>query len=115
MPQDDPRDPSHETRFTPPQSWTQESVGASSTIAYSRRFQVLPARSDSLSTYLAWPSFLLGINAWINQHPLRTKEGGSPPIGNVLLAFFALVASYLPFLIRAHNPSGAQSQIPIHS
>ncbi|TFY63926.1 hypothetical protein EVG20_g6127 [Dentipellis fragilis] len=110
MPQDDPRDASLESRFTPPQSWTQESVDSLSTSGVFLSGLIMVTRNR----YLAWPSFLLGINAWINQHPLRTKEGGSPPIGNVLLAFFALVASYLPFLIRPQNPSGAQSELPIH-
>jgi hypothetical protein len=37
-----------------------------------------------LHRILAWPSLLLGLSAWINQHPLRTREGTTPPIGNLM-------------------------------
>ena len=44
----------------------------------------LPRRAHKLNRFLAWPSLLLGASAWVNQHPLRTKEGGTPPIGNLM-------------------------------
>jgi hypothetical protein len=37
---------------------------------------------------LAWPSLLLGFGAWINQHPLRTKEGGTPPMSNLMFVLY---------------------------
>jgi hypothetical protein len=40
-----------------------------------------------LHRILAWPSLLLGLSAWINQHPLRTREGSTPPIGNLMYSF----------------------------
>ena len=73
-----------------------------------------------LHRILAWPSLILGLSAWINQRPLRTKDTGTPPISNLMsvrplpsclacgaeilfvhsLAFFALIAAYLPFFLR---------------
>ena len=34
--------------------------------------------------YLAWPSLVMSINSVINQHPLRTKEGGNSPISTLV-------------------------------
>ena len=45
----------------------------------------LPRPTHShLNRFLAWPSLLLGASAWLNQHPLRSKEAGTPPIGNLM-------------------------------
>lgn len=63
--------------------------------------------------FLAWPSLLLGASAWINQHPLRTKEGGSPPIGNLMLAGFALVSAYLPLFLKTGSTAAAAKQVPL--
>jgi hypothetical protein len=49
-----------------------------------------------LHRILAWPSLLLGLGAWINQHPLRTREGSTPPIGNLMYALLALVSLLRP-------------------
>ena len=38
----------------------------------------------SSTSYLAWPALALSINSMINQHPLRTKDGGTSPITSVL-------------------------------
>jgi hypothetical protein len=85
-----------------------------------------------LHRMLAWPSLLLGLSAWINQHPLRTRENTTPPIGNLMCAlypscltcspktffsphrfsFTALIVSYLPLLMRASPPAGAK-QVPL--
>ncbi|KAI9513440.1 hypothetical protein F5148DRAFT_1155753 [Russula earlei] len=85
---------------------------------------------------LAWPSLLLGLSAWINQHPLRTKEGGTPPIGNLMhvfstprvtlavlnpffllphpnrLALTAVIAAYLPLFVKPAFAAGAR-QVPL--
>lgn len=34
--------------------------------------------------YLAWPALLLSINSAVNQHPLRTKEGGNSPLSTLV-------------------------------
>ena len=84
-----------------------------------------------LHRILAWPSLLLGLSGWINQHPLRTREGTTPPMGNLMYALgpscscdpksllsphrfacTALVASYLPFFIRAGAAAGPK-QVPL--
>ena len=49
-----------------------------------------------LHRILAWPSLLLGLSAWINQHPLRTREGSTPPIGNLMYSFLSLVPHLRP-------------------
>jgi hypothetical protein len=49
-----------------------------------------------LHRILAWPSLLLGLSAWINQHPLRTREGTTPPIGNLMYGSLSLVSHLRP-------------------
>jgi hypothetical protein len=53
-------------------------------VSFFRDTLSLPRRAHPLNRFLAWPSLLLGISAWVNQHPLRTKEGATPPIGNLM-------------------------------
>lgn len=65
--------------------------------------------------FLAWPGILFAINATVNQHALRAKEGSSGPWGNLScveyslcrhsahmvlcrLSIMALLASYVPFV-----------------
>ncbi|ETW77320.1 hypothetical protein HETIRDRAFT_105528 [Heterobasidion irregulare TC 32-1] len=108
MPSDDPRDSALETRFTPPKTWFQESVDGLATSGMFLSGLIMVTRNR----YLAWPALIFAINSYINQHPLRTKEGGTPPIGNVLLSFFALIASYLPLFLKA-APSAPSSQAPL--
>ncbi|KAF8270036.1 hypothetical protein EI94DRAFT_1572498 [Lactarius quietus] len=102
----DPRNSSLESKFTVPQSWrVQNNVDGLSTSGMFLAGLIMVTRNR----YLAWPSLLLGASAWVNQHPLRTKEGGTPPIGNLMLAFFALVASYLPLILKP----GSARQTPL--
>src|SRR5712672_2968733 len=56
-----------------------------------------------LHRILAWPSLLLGLSAWLNQHPLRTKEAGTPPIGNLM---------HVPLRTTSCRTSGAKSLLP---
>ncbi|KAI0058348.1 hypothetical protein BV25DRAFT_1862110 [Artomyces pyxidatus] len=111
MPQDDPRDASLAVKFSPPQTWTAESVDGLATSGMFLAGIIMVTRNR----ILAWPSLILGVNSWINQHPLRTKEGGTPPVGNLALAFFALIASYLPLFLKATaEPAGAtETQTPL--
>ena len=87
-----------------------------------------------LHRILAWPSLLLGLSAWINQHPLRTKEGATPPIGNLMyglhpsclicgpkslllphrFAFTALITSYLPHVLKSGPPAAGATQVPLN-
>ncbi|KAI0267432.1 hypothetical protein BC834DRAFT_871263 [Gloeopeniophorella convolvens] len=108
-PHDDPRDASLETKISLPQSWQgQGDVDGLATSGMFLAGLIMVTRNR----ILAWPSLLLGASAWINQHPLRTKEGGTPPIGNLMFAFFALIASYLPLFLKT-GPAATQTQVPL--
>ncbi|KAI9438214.1 hypothetical protein H4582DRAFT_2076819 [Lactarius indigo] len=107
---EDPRNSSLETRFTIPQTWKgQDSVDGLATSGMFLAGLIMVTRNR----FLAWPSLLLGASAWINQHPLRTKEGGSPPIGNLMLACFALVSAYLPLFLKTGSTASAAKQVPL--
>lgn len=54
-----------------------------------------------LNRFLAWPSLLLGASAWVNQHPLRSKEAGTPPIGNLMSVLHTRVSSNAYFSSQA--------------
>ncbi|KAJ8597751.1 hypothetical protein M405DRAFT_694118, partial [Rhizopogon salebrosus TDB-379] len=62
-----PQDAARETKLSLPKMWHAESVGTLCCSAY-----FLCA-----TKYLAWPVALLALSSVMNQHPLRTKEGGS--------------------------------------
>ncbi|CAL1709899.1 unnamed protein product [Somion occarium] len=101
---DDPRDPAGETKLTFPESWQVESSdGLSASVMFISGLIMV-----TRNRYLAWPSLLLSINSVINQHPLRTKEGGNSPISTVILGVSALLASYLPLVMI-----GPQKQVPL--
>ncbi|KAH9903416.1 hypothetical protein C8Q73DRAFT_785998 [Cubamyces lactineus] len=95
VPGDDPRDPSAETPLTLPEKWQTESMDALSSSMMFVSGLIMVTRNR----YLAWPAFLLSINSVINQHPLRTKEGGQSNVSVVLLGIAALIASYLPLIM----------------
>ncbi|KAF5391472.1 hypothetical protein D9757_001948 [Collybiopsis confluens] len=86
MSNDDPRDSSLETKFTFPTSRRPDSLSTSG-MFFSGLIMVTRNR------YLAWPGVLFAINATINQHALRAKEGSSGPLGNLALSVMALIAS----------------------
>ncbi|KAI0251825.1 hypothetical protein BJV78DRAFT_1125425 [Lactifluus subvellereus] len=109
----DPRDSSLETRFIIPQTWSsQDNVDGLATSGMFLAGLIMVTRNR----ILAWPSLILGLSAWFNQHPLRTKETGTPPISNLILACFALVAAYLPLLLRTAPAAGQTPlrQVPLN-
>ncbi|KAH9974237.1 hypothetical protein BGW80DRAFT_1302935 [Lactifluus volemus] len=109
MVHDDPRDTSLETRFTIPKSWSsQDNLDGLATSGMFLAGLIMVTRNR----ILAWPSLLLGFGAWINQHPLRTKEGGTPPMSNLILGFSALVVAYLPLILR-NAPATPVRQVPL--
>ncbi|KAI0943161.1 hypothetical protein AcV7_002384 [Taiwanofungus camphoratus] len=61
--------------------------------------------------FLAWPSLILSLNSVINQHPLRTKEGGNSPSVTLMLAITGLITSYLPLIML--GPQKTQTQMPL--
>ncbi|KAI0827399.1 hypothetical protein BC628DRAFT_1318391 [Trametes gibbosa] len=90
---DDPRDFSAEAKLTLPEKWQTDSFGAHGLMFVSGLIMVTRNR------YLAWPALLLSINSVINQHPLRSKEGGQSNASVIMLGFGALIASYLPLIL----------------
>ncbi|KAH9921809.1 uncharacterized protein B0H18DRAFT_1020299 [Fomitopsis serialis] len=93
-PADDPRDASAEVALTFPESWQTDSVDGFSATTLFATGLIMVTRNR----YLAWPALVLSFNSMINQHPLRTKDGGTSPITSVLVAFSALVTAYLPLV-----------------
>ncbi|KAI0269554.1 hypothetical protein BGY98DRAFT_1014137 [Russula aff. rugulosa BPL654] len=107
----DPRDNTLESSFTLPQTWgAQDNLDGLATGGMFLAGLIMVTRNR----ILAWPSLLLGLSAWINQHPLRTREGSTPPIGNLMFSFTALVVSYLPYLLRSVSSAGAPKQVPLN-
>ncbi|KAI0717910.1 hypothetical protein C8T65DRAFT_640353 [Cerioporus squamosus] len=101
---DDPRDPSGEVKLTLPEAWQVDSVDALSQSMMFVSGLIMVTRNR----YLAWPALLLSVNSVINQHPLRTKEGGQGTVSVLLLGFAALFASYLPLItITPQKPTPA--------
>ncbi|RPD61678.1 hypothetical protein L226DRAFT_570279 [Lentinus tigrinus ALCF2SS1-7] len=92
---DDPRDVSAETKLTLPEVWRVDSVDALSSSMMFISGMIMVTRNR----YLAWPALLLSVNSVINQHPMRTKEGGQNNISVLMLGFAAIIASYLPLLM----------------
>ncbi|KAI0772856.1 hypothetical protein BD413DRAFT_473539 [Trametes elegans] len=100
VPGDDPRDPSAEAPLTIPEKWQSDSLASCAADAYLQTVMFVSGLiMVTRNRYLAWPALLLSINSVINQHPLRTKEGGQSNISVILLGIGALVASYLPLLM----------------
>ncbi|OCH94575.1 hypothetical protein OBBRIDRAFT_747225 [Obba rivulosa] len=98
---DDPRDPSAEAKFTLPETWQVDSPDALSASVMFISGMIMVSRNR----YLAWPSLLLSVNSVINQHPLRTKEGGNSPTSTLMLAVCALIASYIPLFMIGPKPT----------
>ncbi|KAH9854583.1 hypothetical protein C2E23DRAFT_817085 [Lenzites betulinus] len=95
VPGDDPRDPSAEAKVTLPEKWQVDSLDALSSSMMFVSGLIMVTRNR----FLAWPSLLLSINSVINQHPLRSKEGGQSNISVIMIGVAALVASYLPLIL----------------
>jgi len=105
---DDPRDPSAETKLVFPETWQGDSGdGLSASVMFVSGLIMV-----TRNRFLAWPSLILSINAVINQHSLRTKEGGNSPLSTLVLAVSALIASYLPLVLIGPN---RQTQTPLPS
>jgi hypothetical protein len=103
MSNDDPRDSSLETKFVFPSTWYRDDADALSTSGMFFSGLIMVTRNR----FLAWPAILFAINATINQHALRAKEGSSGPLGNMGLSIMALVASYIPLVMITTNTAAA--------
>ncbi|KAJ8597749.1 hypothetical protein M405DRAFT_779644 [Rhizopogon salebrosus TDB-379] len=73
MSADSPQDAAREMKLSLPKIWHAESVDAMGSMGMFLAGLVLVSRNQ----YLAWPVALLALSSVMNQHPLRTKEGGS--------------------------------------
>ncbi|KAJ7598965.1 hypothetical protein C8J56DRAFT_770822 [Mycena floridula] len=102
---DDPRNAALETKFVLPSTWARESsdVLGSSGMLLSGLIMVTRNR------YLAWPSLAFAINAFFNQHPMRSKDGGSGAFSNLALCLMALLTSYIPLFMVTNSPSAPPS------
>ncbi|KAE9400882.1 hypothetical protein BT96DRAFT_1095790 [Gymnopus androsaceus JB14] len=94
MSHDDPRDSSLETKFTFPNTWYKDDSDPLSTSGMFFSGLIMVTRNR----FLAWPGVLFAINATINQHALRAKDGSTGPLGNLSLSIMALLASYIPLV-----------------
>lgn len=106
---DDPRDSTAEAPLTFPETWQNDQLdGFNASIMFGTGLIMV-----TRNRYLAWPSLVLSINSWINQHSLRTKEGGQSATTTVLLAATALLTSYLPLFMI--GPKQRQTALPLTS
>ncbi|EPT02037.1 hypothetical protein FOMPIDRAFT_1119255 [Fomitopsis schrenkii] len=103
---DDPRNPSAEVPLTFPELWNTDSVGEHHTALFTTGLIMV-----TRNRYLAWPALVLSFNTVINQHSLRTKDGGTSPITSVLVALSALVTAYLPLVTL--GPQRVLNQVPL--
>jgi len=62
--------------------------------------------------YLGWPAAIMGISSFVNQHPLRTKDGGNAWQG-LLMGIGALVTGYLPLFISPQKKVSAPSPLDL--
>ncbi|PCH36915.1 hypothetical protein WOLCODRAFT_157605 [Wolfiporia cocos MD-104 SS10] len=112
---DDPRDPKGEVPMTFPDTWQNDSAdGFSATVMFVNGL-IMVTRNRPPRSYLAWPALLMSFNSMINQHPLRTKDGGQSPFTTILLAISALITSYLPLVLLGPKKQLAQTPLPVAS
>ncbi|KAH8829143.1 hypothetical protein DL96DRAFT_1596831 [Flagelloscypha sp. PMI_526] len=98
---DDPRDASLEASFTLPPTYYRESYEGLATSGMMLSGLIMVTRNR----FLAWPSLILGLNGYVNQHPMRAKDGASSALSNMVMVGVALFASYLPFFMVSRTPA----------
>ncbi|ELU42813.1 hypothetical protein AG1IA_03157 [Rhizoctonia solani AG-1 IA] len=108
MASNDPRAPELEEPFRVPKTYT-ESLGISTNAVTS--FSMLMAGGTLLTRnpYGAWTAMFVAISGFLNQQPLRTKDGGQS-WSSIIFALGALFTIYMPRLIiqpavQAANPA----------
>ncbi|KZT22305.1 hypothetical protein NEOLEDRAFT_1119873 [Neolentinus lepideus HHB14362 ss-1] len=106
---EDPRDPSLERRLSFPRAWIADASDGASASGMFLSGLIMVTKNR----YLAWPNLLFAINSAINRHPLRTKDSANPPFSSLMLAVFALFASYFPLFIITPSTSTGESQTSI--
>ncbi|KDQ32994.1 hypothetical protein PLEOSDRAFT_1060688 [Pleurotus ostreatus PC15] len=101
----DPRDSSLEVKMSFPKTWNRDGSDPLSVSGMFLAGLIMVTRNR----YLAWPAILLAFNAYINQHPLRTKEGSGNALMNLMMCIMALIASYFPLFVVSNSFNVAQS------
>ncbi|CAE6371241.1 unnamed protein product [Rhizoctonia solani] len=93
MASNDPRAPQLEEPFRLPKTYT-ESLDAVTS------FSMLMAGGTLLTRnpYGAWAAMFVAVSGFLNQHPLRTKDGGQT-WSSIIFALGALITIYMPRLI----------------
>ncbi|CAE6490986.1 hypothetical protein RSOLAG22IIIB_07277 [Rhizoctonia solani] len=93
MASSDPRAPELEEPFRLPKTYT-ESLDAVTS------FSMLMAGGTLLTRnlYGAWTAMFVAVSGFMNQHPLRTKDGGQS-WSSIIFALGALVTIYMPRMI----------------
>ncbi|KAG8893928.1 hypothetical protein FRB99_001628 [Tulasnella sp. 403] len=89
----DPRDESLAVSFRLPRSWAMQSDAYSS---LSMLFSGLAMISRN--PIFVWPAMFTGISSYINQQPLRVKDGGMGLMA-VISAFAALITVNIPRMV----------------
>ncbi|KAJ8585351.1 hypothetical protein M405DRAFT_825253 [Rhizopogon salebrosus TDB-379] len=98
-----PQDAARETKLSLPNTWHAESADAMGSMGMFLAGLVLVSRNR----YLAWPVALLALSSVMNQHPLRTKEGGSTPWATLMTAVLALIVSHAAMFTFTNPVTGA--------
>ncbi|KAL0946132.1 hypothetical protein HGRIS_012397 [Hohenbuehelia grisea] len=98
---DDPRDAALETKLTMPKTWNQDTNDGLSVSGMFLSGLIMVTRNR----LLAWPAILFAVNSYINQHPLRTREGGANALTNLSMCLMALIASYVPLFVVSNTPA----------
>ncbi|KAG9116826.1 hypothetical protein FRC07_007420 [Ceratobasidium sp. 392] len=93
MASSDPRAPELEEPFRLPKSYTETSDALTS-------FSMLMAGATLLTRnlYGAWFALFVSVSGFMNQHPLRTKEGGQT-WSALIFSLGALATVYMPRMI----------------
>ncbi|CAE6429891.1 unnamed protein product [Rhizoctonia solani] len=103
MASNDPRAPELEEPFRLPKTYT-ESLDAVTS------FSMLMAGATLLTRnpYGAWTAMFVAVSGFLNQHPLRTKDGGQS-WSSIIFAFGVLITIYMPRLIIQPAVQAAKS------
>ncbi|KAM6501086.1 hypothetical protein JOM56_004100 [Amanita muscaria] len=85
----DPRDASLERKLTLPNTWPRDGgILATSSMFFAGLIMVTRNR------FLAWPALVFAINSFINQHPLRSKDGSAGGWNNILYAYPSSLSNF---------------------
>ncbi|KIL68361.1 hypothetical protein M378DRAFT_158157 [Amanita muscaria Koide BX008] len=96
----DPRDASLERKLTLPNTWPRDGESlATSSMFFAGLIMVTRNR------FLAWPALVFAINSFINQHPLRSKDGTAGGWNNIFLSMTAFFAVYFPLFMTPALPT----------